>query len=761
MVTMNRTWNFVANVAAAIIDGAAAAVGKGWNPDIDLGTTGDYFVDAVNGLDANNGTTSATAKKTIAGAVAVAGNGKTIRIMGNGVKYREIATPSAGTSDSVKTRIMGYGTDKPIITGANVLTGLVQATSGDAVRVGANWASMYKTTLAKSLMPDLEPRALNLHENDVRLDLCYDWKGGSITDPFFQKHTPNWHTADSTETMPALKYQNKTVNFTEGALVTGATSGATGTVLAISISNSTVGALVLSGLTGTFQTGESISGSDGGAATVVTGTLINAITGYADASVTSAYTQAQIENAWVQGHYFPNVNLQEPVKSYETGTGVVRINNAGAYIYAADGEKDSWSLLNILPAMKVGEWGWWDNGNDTVDVYVWPRNPANITSGIEYSSRVYCVKIAGVNNIELQGLDLRQSSGIEGTRSGMAIAAYLVSGMNTGITVKHCKVSRIYTNRNYAANFVPYNNVIVRNNTIDHAQGSLGFHFGGIVKSPIANTTPSTNVDFQDNFITYTEDSPYSIYTTQNCVCAYNLATHCGLSAHSNLLNVYEQSDTILIWGNIWLECDGYATWQETSGITWAFNFMRGGQADSSAVSSRVLNDQQNATVAPNSYNGSTLDSYAFNNTLLPDPIAFTGTASNGITIGSSLLGAQTVTWTIRNNLFHGWVASYPAQIDAWGGNFNTGPDGAYNGNDIATTPAAVWTDPTAGDFTIKDGAAIRSATGNDLTEIIAILTPIFGDRFTRWDKDAIGNTFTKATPPVGAVASYDYSTLL
>jgi hypothetical protein len=147
-----------------------------------------------------------------------------------------------------------------------------------------------------------------------------------------------------------------------------------------------------------------------------------------------------------------------------------------------------------------------------------------------------------------------------------------------------------------------------------------------------------------------------------------------------------------------------------------------------------------------------------FNNTWLPGPQAIGGTASNGLAIGKALANTA-VFWDVHNNLYNGDDPTVSGQITAWGGNWNTGPDGAYNGNDTAAAQTDVWTDPANGDFTIKTGAAIRSASSQqDLTSIIATLTAQFGDRFTRWDRDAAGRIFNKTNPPVGAVNNYDYT---
>lgn len=69
------------------------------------------------------------------------------------------------------------------------------------------------------------------------------------------------------KTSPTLDYDAQSVNYTVGLVVTGGTSGATGTIVSDSDSGST-GTLVLSGITGVFQNNETLTDSGSGSATV-------------------------------------------------------------------------------------------------------------------------------------------------------------------------------------------------------------------------------------------------------------------------------------------------------------------------------------------------------------------------------------------------------------------------------------------------------------------------------------------------------------
>lgn len=60
-----------------------------------------------------------------------------------------------------------------------------------------------------------------------------------------------------------LSYNTLTLTFNVGATVTGGTSGATGTIVSISVATGTTGYLVISGVAGTFQAAENITDNGG------------------------------------------------------------------------------------------------------------------------------------------------------------------------------------------------------------------------------------------------------------------------------------------------------------------------------------------------------------------------------------------------------------------------------------------------------------------------------------------------------------------
>ena len=308
---------------------------------------------------------------------------------------------------------------------------------------------------------------------------------------------------------------------------------------------------------------------------------------------------------------------------------------------------------------------------------------------------------------------------------------------------------------------VNVDNIIIRNVTVQHVQGCHGTFVSGDVNAPLSATDPSDTVDYQNNYILKSERSPFRFYTTRDAVVAYNRAKDCGLASHANKVNFYEQCSLILCWGNSWENCGGYATWQETSSIFWLFNHIPATK-DSEVNTSRSLQDQGNGTLAPNDYDGDPHQSYVVCNALIPGPIATTGSASNGLAITKDNVPGSAMFYNVLNNLYNGNAVTDMGQISSWLNNWNTGAGGAIDPSDTQTTAAAVWTDPGNGDFSIRAGAAFRSATGTSIATLIdTIIIPRFGDRFTRHDRDLAGATFAKASPPVGCLVDPDGYALL
>ncbi|MBK9080303.1 MAG: hypothetical protein IPL91_14980 [Hyphomicrobium sp.] len=96
-----------------------------------------------------------------------------------------------------------------------------------------------------------------------------------------------------------------------------------------------------------------------------------------------AYTQAQIERCdiWFRGQ--ANFCYRSPITSFNPATGVITPTRQDR-LYELE---DRFALMNLLPEMRPGEWGWKDAGGGNTTLYIWPNNAANVAAGVEYTAR--------------------------------------------------------------------------------------------------------------------------------------------------------------------------------------------------------------------------------------------------------------------------------------------------------------------------------------------------------------------------------------
>lgn len=163
----------------ATVPGASASP-WGYQAGTDYGTTGNMFVDQVNGSDANNGLTFGAAKKTITAALAAwtAGTGGKIKVA-NGT-YKESPSLKSGASNANRLIIEPYGTAAPVIDSSEPMTtGWSLCTIADQPVIGANYAAIYKKTgIPINTFPQSDPMNANLFAGAMRLNIARKYRYG-------------------------------------------------------------------------------------------------------------------------------------------------------------------------------------------------------------------------------------------------------------------------------------------------------------------------------------------------------------------------------------------------------------------------------------------------------------------------------------------------------------------------------------------------------------------------------------------------------
>jgi hypothetical protein len=502
--------------------------------------------------------------------------------------------------------------------------------------------------------------------------------------------------------------------------------------------------------------------------TVTSGGLI---TGYIDASVTSKYTQAQIEAADVLFHYKENVNGRTKVAGFNSGTGVVSITDT-TQDYETNPYKDRWALINILPNLKKGQWGYIDHGDGTCTVYVRPRNAANLTTGIEYSARESCFDLGGATSyLEIRGLVLERASS---AASSAAAGGYAIVGggvtKRQNIVIRNNLIRHTYrARRDYAAIWLGnVDDWIVAQNTVIDAVGQFGIFVQGGDWQNAGGMAKRGRLD--RNKVIRAENSPFRCYGQELMIGSRNVARACGNSAHANKFNVYSDGHRCLWYANDLRSCSGYATHQRASSQCLLFNDIpvTYGGADGRAIVDQ--NSSSNATAvdpgtglpdydlrkqSPATEQGIDGTSYILNNMTAPfkDALAFT----NALTLGNAVENAA-VKYTVKNNIVHGAATVDLASLTTGGWKNNLMTSGAVlDASDTTALHTAVYVDAATGNVSIRVDSPSRTAATASIAAELAILAGWFPD-FDGFGFDLAGDSYSASAPPMGPYVNPDHA---
>lgn len=676
---------------------------------MDAGFDGDMFV-SPTGSDSNPGTL-AYPKRTLGAALAAITPGQTIRVRAGTYRERVVMSGKGGVSSAVRTRIMGYGTEKPVITAGEPLTGFVQCTIADAPVLGpVNPANVWKVTgIAKSSIASSDGLAANIHEAGVKLPICRSRPDLFNPQPQLLNDNDQWIRSINTVTSGG--------NIVSWQLPAGA-----------------------------------------------------APFGYDD------LTSAQVLRCQLRYHTTPNVNATTTPATYNVATRTVT-PTLSTIAYESNSNRDTLCLTNLLPRMERGSWGFVDNGS-TVDFYVWPNDVANLTSGIEYAARTNCIDTNGVSNIEISHMQIlmASSSSTNPADGGHAIACHL-----TGPLSNH-RYRNLYvggTERS-GVGYGPLdirgvNNLEIDRVTISNAIGQFGMFLRGTVGNQVPDVIPNpTNIGagwapmsgllMTRVLVDTSESAAYRVYASRDGVIAFCETKQCGLAAHANKINFYEQCHNMLVYGCNLAGADGYATYQEASDICFVANNLSGHYAPGEG---RTLVDQNTFLAGsppstPGKYPPSMFSvahrptvngSIAINNRLTPYDLNLANT--NSFQLGNA---AADVSWTVHNNITHGVTGTVTSRLTAWDRNIQTSGTaigGGFGVNDIITTAALLYNDPETGDFGYRAGSAVRTGAAQNVSSIITALQARF-PQFTEWNLGAGQRPINWATPFFGPIQNYD-----
>lgn len=560
-----------------------------------------------------------------------------------------------------RLRVQGYGTEVPKISGGLIVTGWTACSVGDLGVVGANWANMYKVTINKS--------ALDATNFDF-YNILYMREAGTALDlAQSRKITTNlWEQGDYHTMWSSTTGDGTTMAVNGSGYITTVTIGVAG----------------LQGMT--------------------------------DAQLARCYVMAQVD---------PNV--PECMKITSALAGVATVSNPGnkkPQHFATTPEYTA-ALLNALPLMTVGQWGFVDGGGATLDLYIWPNNAANLTSGIEIISKTTALSIgSGAADSVFRNIEYTMCA--DSADSG--IAMIMADGFS-GLDMQQCIVSYVsHKNRGYGcAYFNNITNLVLKNNDWLNFQNNFGPFLNDALGAGGANTA---RVAY--NYFYHIAQSPIRCYGQRSIAVYFNKMDTCGLASHANKINFYLGCDIILLHGNLWVNCGGYATNQQSSRLLLLNNFFPTNDTG------RGYDDQTNAVAPPVDPS----DNYAIGNA---SPLAVGSSVSTAISLSNG--SAFDVNWACWNSVGNGIVIGATQVIDQ-DYNIDTlnAPVGPHDQQ--ITDLSLLYYAPASSDWTTFPGSVLRTKTGKDVTATIVLYEAFFPDLNLRLALD--GQPWNPADPGVG-----------
>lgn len=674
----------------------SGAIETGFLADRDEGTDGDLFVDRVNGLPGNDGLTVATALSSVQASLDLAQPGDVVKIRNVDGSKYRESIVPPSGSPGQRVTLSGYGTEKPVITAAEALTDAVACTQADEDVVGANYGQMYKVVGLAKT---------DIASDDPRAAFLFEndvpmrpcmGRRPNPQYPHTERATKDWLDADEM-----------------------VTTGAAPNIL---------------------------------------------IEGHRKPSFTDRFTKAQLENCDILFHRYPNGDTRAEVLSFDEATKTIYFDQTGITdirrTLESNPYKHRFILVNLLPMMRRGEWGFVDNGA-TVDIYFWPSDVGNVNVNIEYSRRGYCVDVTGKSHLNFKSVILERSSsagdkndGHYAFNAGNSVGA---SPYATDIELDNVWVRDTYRSESsYAPIWMRnVNNFKVSQSTVSDAVNQFGIQATG----PFWNEYDSspTGAWIDRCVVLRADQSPIRLYGLKDFIVSRGHYVNCGQAAHANKGNIYGGGHNGLWIHNYWWACPGYWTFQRSSGQFFVFNFIHGNTLDADG---RAIEDQNydNTTdipqLSPATGQGIIGDTYVLNNTVVPWRNA--ATYPTAVILGS--LAEIWIEFASMNNIMNG--AGYVAEKLIPGGvknNVHT-QQAPYDLSDSLVPFDQVYEDLIKGDVAFRVDSPTLSLTGHAIDILPGTGGPVtLAGQFPAYDGfglDIAGNPINFASPPVGAVAN-------
>jgi len=251
-------------------------------------------------------------------------------------------------------------------------------------------------------------------------------------------------------------------------------------------------------------------------------------------------TEAEMREVRVLLYHRPNLVSIVEIAQFDATTGTILLADQSHRMQRRGGDPVMlYGLLNTGWQLGAGQWIAREDGGD-ISVYLRPKDPEALQSGIEISVRGHCIDLQGAQHLHLTGLNAIRAAGTT-RQTGVCIRKFDRGEAAQGLRLTHCRAGENVSagGRGYGAIFLrAAEGLRLSHVTVAQTHNSFGlavFH--------------SRGADMRELHLHHVAQSPARFYGLRDSVLAFSLFEDSATDSHANKFNFYEGSDNVLVYG--------------------------------------------------------------------------------------------------------------------------------------------------------------------------------------------------------------------
>ena len=437
------------------------------------------------------------------------------------------------------------------------------------------------------------------------------------------------------------------------------------------------------------------------------------------------WSDAQLARCKVMVHVYPNLGKVIDVASAANGVLQLAPNSVSPESFG--GHK--FTLLNILPELSQGSWGFRDDGGANLTLYCWPNDPQNLASEMEIAAErtALTVRADATRQLELEGLRIEMASG-GGITDGRGI--YINTASH--VSIRQCEIANVaHREFGYGAFDTKFSSdITIEDVTIRNCQCA----FGGFWNA--SNGTPGIGNRGKRLHIENASLGVLRNYAQQEFALVDIQPVNCCAGAHGNQINWYFACDKVVMIGFMPNAAkidhgphDGYVTNNGSSNVLVMHSLLR------LSRDGRGLFDQTVQTPLQ------TPAQHHLINCWVPHESERIGVYS-GLSVGENTPQAD---WIVANSVSPG-IANLGGVVTRRNNVLTSG--NADHLSEVTTVPSTLHRAEQDDNFLLQAGGETLLSSGYDVENIIQQYEAWFPDIDFR--RDGLGRFWDPADPGIG-----------